>query len=308
MNIVSFKNFRKVILIVFVSFIFPGTNAFSITDSLTNIGVITPTLDTTSKTGYYIPVDMMDCMKEMDKLFPNNVKDSIKLIPYIQCYNKYGYILQWMIDKWDMWDTSRIVRYFKEFGFDDPSVIANGLLKSYWNFLNNKPLRIEMIPKVYIINNNLFLKKSDSLSIPNYQPNPKGTITYSDGKPEFIFMGRPFHLIDSLYDPVLKLIGDNKFTPSDSLRYVWWTLVGKFGESVDTLPHFISKEEMETKFNKEDSYNADYIVILEDGNSNTLNNFIDDGKFDDEFKKYVESKRHISFYLIRKRKVHVFNK
>ncbi|MFC2131586.1 DUF6794 domain-containing protein, partial [Bacteroidota bacterium] len=195
------------------------------TDTIPGIGIISPTPDDTSKSGYFIPSDMEECLDELDNIFPDDIKDTLQILDYRHSYNKYGMIIQWLTDKWSMWDTSRIVKYFNQYGFIEPTEIANGIFRSYWNYLNENPIRIEMKPKHYIINKNLFLKIANEIVFPEKRPNPKGTIIDSNSTTQFIFMGRKFTLIDSLFDPIINLIKENGFHPSDSLWYVWWTRI-----------------------------------------------------------------------------------
>ncbi len=275
----------------------------SATDSIPGIGKVTPNFDSTFQRGVYVPEDMFDCFVEIDKLLPRDVRDSVYNLDYGKIYGKYGRLTQWIYINWGLADSSRIYNFFEKYGFTNPSTIAHGIFESYWKYKHSEPIRIEIKPDAYVIDKNLHLKEAEEFVFPEKRPNPKGTIVPTDSTPQFIFMGRHFTLIDSLYDPIINMIKENGLQPSDSLWYIWWPRIAKFGEGIDSLPSFINKEEFDEKFSPEDSYNADFILILQDSKKYKIKGVIRENKFNEEFKNYVKNKKHLGIYLIRKREV-----
>lgn len=273
------------------------------TDSIKGIGEIHPNFDNDFKYGIYIPKDMSDCLDELDDLLPDYVKDSMKTLDLRASTLKYGRLMQWISKKWALWDTSRIVKYFSQYGFKKAPTIARGIFESFWNYSNDKEITIEAKPKAYVINKNLFLVKTDTIiSFPKKRPNPKGTLMKTTSLPQFIFMGRKFTLIDSLYMPIVDLILNSGFQASDSLWYIWWTKISKFGYGFGEPPEWVD-EDFLRKYSKVNSYNADLILILEDKNKEKIKQIIRNNKFDDEFINYIRTKHHLAFHLIRMRKV-----
>ncbi|MFH1050371.1 MAG: DUF6794 domain-containing protein [bacterium] len=297
--------------IIFIYAIFLSTSSLlAQTDSLMDIGVITPTIDNTNKTGYYIPKDIKDCFAEIDKMLPSDIKDYMSKMEINESLRTYPALFHWIYQNWGMEDTTRIVDYFMNYGFDDGGEITRVILESYLTYKKGeKIIRIEIKPKVYLINKNLFLIKADTIVVPPKIPNPKGVINFdsTEMKPQFYFMGGKFTLIDSLYDPIIKMIYDNGFVASQNLWYVWWTQIARFGEDNDTVPYFLTEDELNSQFDKKYSYNADFILIFEDADTPIPKSILRDNKFDFGFPEYLSTRKHFGFYFIRKREVVYFD-
>jgi hypothetical protein len=304
-NIIS----KKYLILITIIFLLFNYDVLAFQDTIPGIGIITPTEDDTSKSGVYIPKNMEECIEELEELIPEEIQDSMKILNYNESLRNFGNVTKWMLEEWCMWDTSVIVKYFSDYGFTDPVEISLGIFKSFWNYLNALPIKIELRPKCYVLNKNLFIKIADTIKFPEKRPNPKGIIRKdsSSGDAEFIFMGRKFTLIDSLYDPIIKLILDNGFKPSDSLWYIWWTKIAKFGYGEEELPDFITEDEYKSNYNSEDSYNVDFILIVENESIGIMKRVIRNNHFDDSFLGYIKTKKHFGFYLIRKREVIIFD-
>jgi len=301
------KNFI-ICFVAVLSFYFFTNVSFAQTDSIPGIGLITPTVDKATKFGYYIPIDMKECLSEIDKFLPDAIKEDIEERDIIESAVKYKGLAQWIYQKWDLENIPVIVNYFMQYGFKDGADIAQLIYESYLKYKKDLPLRLEVIPKVYSINKNLFLIKADSIIVPKSIPNPKGVLNFDSTamQPQFNFMGGKFTLIDSIYDPILKIISENGFIPSQNLWYVWWTPIAKFGEGNDTVPYFLTEEELNTNFDKKYAYNADFILIFEDADTPIPVSILRDNKFDFGFYEYLSTRRHFGFYLIRQRDVVYF--
>ena len=150
--------------------------------------------------------------------------------------------------------------------------------------------------------------KADTIIVPPKIPNPKGVVFFdsTEMKPQFNFMGGVFNLIDSIYDPIVKMIYDNGFQASQNLWYVWWTKVAKFGDGFDTVPYFMTEDYMNENFRKDMSYNADFILIFEDSDTPIPKSILRDNKFQFGFQEYLSTHRHFGFYLIRQKEVVYF--
>jgi len=291
-----------------IVFAFAVNSLFSKTDSIPGIGIITPTYDNQSKSGYYIPTDLKDCFSEIDKLLPEEVVENINENDIFDGRKQYQPLVQWIYVNWGMEDTTRIVEYFNQFGFDDAANIAQAIYDSYLKHKKGEKIRLEIKPKVYIHNQNMFLIKADTIIVPPAIPNPKGVVNFdsTEMKPQFNFMGGTFRLIDSIYAPIVQMLYDNGFQPSPNLWYVWWTQVAKFGEGVDTIPYFLTEDDMNAKFKKDLCYNADFILIFEDRETPIPKSILRDNKFQFGFQEYLNTHRHFGFYLIRQKEVVYF--
>ncbi len=267
-----------------------------------NFGFVNPTLDDSSPTGYYSPKNFKEAIAELNKMLPDSLKDSIKSENYRYVARRFSPLAQWLFQNWGFADSSAIFRYFDSIGAWRPSELPYGILQAYWKYLNGKKIKIEIKPKVYSIGKNLFLIPVDSLDFPAKPPTLKGTIRPVDSTPQFIFMGKKFSLIDSLYDPIIALLDSFKLKPSDSLWYAWWTKIAKFEKGDDSLPSFVSDNADIFVPQEGYSYNADFVLAVEEAYTPKIRWVVKNNKFR-EFKNYVLSKRHLGFYLIRARKV-----
>ncbi len=300
----------KIIIVLLFFTMLTGCSTTSQTTKdvfIDNLGNITPRIDEKSNTGFYKPSNLKECLDELEIMLNKEIKDSLKVFTFSEAFNKYKPILNWLKINWDISDSSQLSKYFHQFGFKEPDVIANGIFRMYWNFLNGKPLKIEIKPELYTIGKNLFLQPTDSLIIYNHKPSPFGTIIATDSVPEFIFIGRKFTLIDSLYDPMINFLKSNNFEPSDSLWYIWWPRVIKFGIDDGEFPFFLTEMEIEQRYKDGGSYNGDFILVVEDGNKHKMQWFMKNNKYDQEFIDYIKTKKHLLFYLIRKRDVYYFD-
>jgi|GEM_PF-5140252 len=297
------------LLIIVICFTFnPCNYLFSKEEAIPGIGFITPTYDKSTKHGYYIPKDMKDSFKEIDKLLPESTKEDIINSDINDNLIKYQTFMPWIYVNWSMADTSEIVKYLLGKGFDYETDFSKIIFEAYINYKKGLKIRFELKPKVYSFNRNLFLLKADTIIIPNNFPNPKGAILLdsTEMKPHFNYMGGKFTLIDSLYDPIMMLITENGFNPAQNMWYVWWTQIFKFGENIDTLPYFLKQELFDEKFNKKYAYNADFILVFEDIEAPVPKSIMRDNLFDIGFYEYLSTRKHFGFYLIRQRDVVYF--
>ena len=273
------------------------------TDSIPGLGIITPTVDSNSLSGWYIPTNMAECLDELDNTVPESIKDSFKLFSYEQIYQKYAYLNQWMLNSWKIWDSSVIVQYFNKYGFIDPAEISRSIFLAYWKHLNDLPLKISAKPDYYALGTNLEVRYAEKhYQYPN-NPAIYGKIIHTADAPQFTYMDMKFTLMDSLYSVIMKILYDNGYNPSERLLYVWWTKVAQFGYEIEKPPLFLTEEELKTNYNDGASYTVDYILIIDSDNSEELLNYMTNYQYDETFFEYVKKLRNISFHLIKKREV-----
>lgn len=277
------------------------------TDSIPGLGIINPTVDSNSLSGWYIPTNMAECLKELDNIVPESIKDSFKLFSYEQIYQKYAYLNQWMLNSWKIWDSSVIVQYFNKYGFIDPAEISQSIFLAYWKYLNDLPLKIETKPQYYALGTNLEVRYAEKhYEYPN-NPAIYGKIIHTADAPQFTYMDMKFTLMDSLYSVIMKILYDNGYNPSERLLYVWWTKVAQFGYEIEKPPLFLSPEEMDNNYNDGASYTVDYILIIDSDNAEELLNYMRNYQYDETFFEYIKNLRNVSFHLIKKREVVEFD-
>jgi hypothetical protein len=99
----------------------------------------TPTLDPTSPTGYYIPTDIDDCIRELNSILSACMAAKIRDCEEIYLpINHFGIEL-WMRNNWGLWLTnSRLKRYFDRLGVYQADIASSVILTTYWHHLNGK--------------------------------------------------------------------------------------------------------------------------------------------------------------------------
>lgn len=114
----------------------------------TNAG-LTPTADPTAKSGVYIPKDLDDALKEMQRMLPASVVAEMKQGSE-QNMGRYHFGLgTWMRNNWGLWGGSQLAQWFKPRGVWHPDDMSGILLKSFWRVLHDKPILLEEQVKYY---------------------------------------------------------------------------------------------------------------------------------------------------------------
>ena len=106
-----------------------------------------PTLDANSPTGVYIPKDLEDCMKELEKTLPRKLKLEIK---HGDSTIKYHLNLgMWIRNNWGLWQGSRLAAYFNSMGIKHPDDMSAIILNSFHRHLNGQPARLKEMVNFY---------------------------------------------------------------------------------------------------------------------------------------------------------------
>lgn len=106
----------------------------------------TPTPDSNSPTGIQIPVDIDDCLRELDRMLPASliagIRDSEET--YLPL-NHFG-LSMWMRNSWALWsDDSRLKRYFDGLGVYQADGASSIILAAYWHHLNGRPVDLQRL-------------------------------------------------------------------------------------------------------------------------------------------------------------------
>lgn len=104
---------------------------------------LNPSVDPQSPTKIYIPADLEDCAKELNRILP------VALVEEIRSSNendlvKYHFGLGvWLRNNWGLWmEASHLRRYFLGLGVSDADDMTGIIIGSYWDVLNGKPIDI----------------------------------------------------------------------------------------------------------------------------------------------------------------------
>lgn len=294
---------KRLLLIKIIIFCITLIQLNAKTDSIPQLGIITPTIDENSPSGWFIPSNMEECFEELDNLLSNEVKDSLQILDFEKSYEKYIYLNKWIINSWKIFDTSSIVKYFNKKGFLDATEISKAIITGYWKYLNDIEIKLELNPKYYAIGKNLDLKIESQYF--DYQGNPVvwGKIIHTDSMNIFTLFNKKLTLMDSLYGAFMKLLSDNGFNASDRLYYVWWPKVASFGYYTEIAPKFLTEEEIAEKYSSDLCYWADYIIFIDADNTGKLEKFLNNRQFDSEFHEFLKENRNISLHVIKMKQV-----
>ncbi len=100
--------------------------------------------------GVYIPKDLDDCIKQIDKFLNDSIKLEItrKTEDEFSSNAHFGLGLR-MRNNWQLWGGSRLSKYFNELGIFHPDDISGIIIDSYYRHLNNKDIKLAEQIKYY---------------------------------------------------------------------------------------------------------------------------------------------------------------
>lgn len=107
---------------------------------------------TDSLRGYYIPKDINDAIKSLDKMYSDSTKIEITKLTENQYVNgnyRPGIGL-WMRNNWQLWAGSRLSKFFRKNKINHPESMSVVILKSYYRHLKNEDIRFEEQINEYI--------------------------------------------------------------------------------------------------------------------------------------------------------------
>ena len=101
------------------------------------------TLD--SINGVYIPKNLTDCFVRLNTMARPKIINEFKKCPSEELIGKYHFGLGlWMRNNWSLWGGSRLSIYFNNLGIKHPDDMSGIILTSYYRYLNNHDLDLEV--------------------------------------------------------------------------------------------------------------------------------------------------------------------
>ncbi len=98
----------------------------------------------------YIPKDLEDAHRELEKLFPKVELEKIKASEDESVMNPYHLGFgTWLRNNWGLWNGSRLRDYFNEMGIYHPEDMSGILFDTFWRKLHNQPLQLEEQVQLY---------------------------------------------------------------------------------------------------------------------------------------------------------------
>lgn len=101
-------------------------------------GGFEPTPDPDSEHGIYIPTNLEDCHKELDRGLSLNTKASMYLSSKEGMIKYHFGLGMWLRNNWGLWGGSRLSKYFRSIGMLHPDDMSGVILDSYWHHLHGK--------------------------------------------------------------------------------------------------------------------------------------------------------------------------
>lgn len=90
--------------------------------------------------GVYIPKDLEDCFKELERIMTENNKEGFRKSSPISYHMGLG---RNMRNRWGLWSSSRLREYFLDLGVTHPDDMSGIILDSYHRYLNGKEIDLD---------------------------------------------------------------------------------------------------------------------------------------------------------------------
>jgi len=106
--------------------------------------------DKTSANITYIPINLDDCLKQLDNIFVDSNKAKIKTMTEDEFSGRYhlGFGM-WMRNNWGLWKGSRLSKYFNSVGVYHPDDMTGIIFDSYHRHLKGKEIKLNEQIKFY---------------------------------------------------------------------------------------------------------------------------------------------------------------
>ncbi|NUY82685.1 hypothetical protein HUK80_17415 [Flavobacterium sp. MAH-1] len=126
----------------------------------------------------YIPKNLEDSFRELDKMLPQSYKDSIKLLSEDDFSGGAHFGLGiWMRNNWEFWKGSRLSRYFNNKGIKHPDDMSGIILDSYHRYLNNQDIKLDE----QILSHKEYWKGAELTQLPKKKKFPDPDIKVNGG-------------------------------------------------------------------------------------------------------------------------------
>ncbi len=94
--------------------------------------------------GVYIPIDLNDCIKQIDGFWTDSIKTQVRKMTEDEFTSKahFGFGM-WMRNNWMLWGGSRLSKYFNDLGIFHPDDMSGIILTSYHRHLLGLDIKVE---------------------------------------------------------------------------------------------------------------------------------------------------------------------
>jgi hypothetical protein len=92
----------------------------------------------------YIPMDLFDCFKQLDKLMDDGVRERFMAFSDEEVDRRtHGSLGIWIDHKWQLTDGSRLTAYFRKMGVPHPDYMIGIIITSYHRYLHKRDLKVK---------------------------------------------------------------------------------------------------------------------------------------------------------------------
>ncbi len=99
--------------------------------------------------GVYVPEDLQEAWFELEKSLSEEDRHRLKKIQEYEMSNFHFSTGMGMRNSWGLWKGSRLAKYFNEIGIHHPDDMSSIILRTFWCYINNKPLKLEQRISLY---------------------------------------------------------------------------------------------------------------------------------------------------------------
>ncbi len=88
--------------------------------------------------GIYVPIDLIDACRELDKLLDDSTK--VEIVTLGKEFGRVAHhtLGMWIRNNWGLWGGSRLQAYLRSKGYGDPDEMSDYLLNCYQFWLESK--------------------------------------------------------------------------------------------------------------------------------------------------------------------------
>lgn len=104
---------------------------------------LNPTPDPAAQFKVYVPADLEDSFRELQKMLHPDLLREMKEKPEKEMAMHHRGLGMWMRNNWGLWAGSRLAEYFNGMGVFHPDDMSGIILDSFWRRLNSRPLELE---------------------------------------------------------------------------------------------------------------------------------------------------------------------
>lgn len=94
----------------------------------------------------YIPIDLPDCMRQLDSILPPEDKELIRSLEEKNFLSRTHLALgMWIRNNWGLWAGSRLATYFDEQGIHHPDDMSGAILRCYYHYVKGEKVNYQQM-------------------------------------------------------------------------------------------------------------------------------------------------------------------